>query len=188
VGEVDKVISDCSEAVRLDPKNASPYVGRGNALSHKGEYDKALSDYNEAIRLDPKDSSAHNGRGIVWSAKGRPDKAVCDFNEAIRLDPKNAMPWNNRAWLAATCPDAKYRDGKKAVADATKACELTAWRNARTLDALAAANAEAGDLPKAIRWEKKAIGLVSEKSTGDLRSRLELYKAHKPYREDVKKL
>ena len=40
---------------------------------------------------------------------------VRDYDEAIRLDPGNADAFNGRAWLAATCPDAKYRDGAKAV-------------------------------------------------------------------------
>ena len=58
------------------------------------------------------------------------DKAIADYNEAIRLDPKYALAYNGLAWLAATCPDAKYRDGKKAVQSAVTACKLTEWKEA----------------------------------------------------------
>ncbi len=52
---------------------------------------------------------------------------------------------------------------------------------------LAAAYAETGDFSNAVKWQGKVIELAPEKGKAILRSRLDLYKAHKPYREDVKK-
>ena len=46
-----------------------------------------------------------------------------------QIDEKCARAHGSRAWLWSTCPDAKYRDGKKAVASATRACELTDWND-----------------------------------------------------------
>jgi len=186
-GENDIALGDFSEAIQLDPNNKWAYLNRSVALKAKKEYDNALSDINEAIQLDPKIALAYCCRGILWKAKGEYDKALSDYNEAIRLDPKDADPWNGRAWLAATCPDARFRDGKKAVEDATKACELSGWKNWNSFDNLAAAYAEAGDSSNAVKWEEKAIERAPEKSKGELRFRLDLYKAHKPYREEVTK-
>jgi tetratricopeptide (TPR) repeat protein len=186
-GEYDKAIADFNEAIQLNPKGASTFHNRGNAWSKKKEHDQAIADYTEAIRLDPKDATAYSNRGITWGLKGEYDKAIADFNEAIRLDPKLSVFWNRRAWLESTCPDAKYRDGKKAVEDATKACELDGWDHWNHLDTLAAAYAEAGDFPNAVKWEEKAIELVPDKSQGKLRAHLDLFKAHKPYREELKK-
>jgi tetratricopeptide (TPR) repeat protein len=113
------------------------------------------------IRLDPRESVAHYSRGIAWHAKGDFDKALSDFDESIRLYRKSAWAHDRRAWICATCPKKKYRDGAKAIEDATKACELTDWKYPYCLGTLAAAYAEAGQFDKAVEWQKKAIGTLS---------------------------
>lgn len=179
----DHAVSDFDEALRLDPQYAPAYVGRANARRQMGELDKASNDYNEALRFDPKNVAAYTGGGYVRSDKGEYEKAISDFNEAIHLDPKNGDPWNGKAWIAATCPDTHFRDGKKAVEDATKACELGGWRNWDWLDTLAAACAETGDYRNAIKWQEKAIELAPAEERPELQSRLALFKSSKPYRE-----
>ena len=96
---------------------------------------------------------------------------------------------NTLAWLLATCPEDRFRDGKKAVAAATRACELTRWKNAEVLDTLAAADAEAGDFDAAVKWQLKALGLMGkddEPGRKAMDARLVLYRAKKPYREQPK--
>ena len=51
----------------------------------------------------------------------------------MRLNRATRM-LNELAWLQATCPEAKARDGKQAVEHATRACELSAWKEAAFLD------------------------------------------------------
>ena len=110
------------------------------------------------------------------------NQAIRDYNEAIRLDSKSPA-WNQRAWLQATCPDEKYRDGKKAVADATRACELTSWKDATNLDTLAAAYAESENFDEAVKWQEQAIAFASPAIKATFESRIVLYRDGKPYRE-----
>jgi len=183
-GEYDKAIADFDQAIGLDPKLALAYNGRGYAWNAKGENDKAIADFDQAIGLDPKDALAYNGRGLAWNAKGEYDKAIADFDQAIGLDPKDALAYNNRGWLRATCPNEKYRDGKRAVESATRACELTDWKEAAHLDTLAAAYAECGDFAHAIEYQEKAQGLYKdEKDREKGRDWLALYREKKPYRD-----
>ncbi len=89
---------------------------------------------------------------------------------------------NELAWLLATCPDDKYRDAKRSVELATKACELTGWRQWNNLDTLAAAYAETGNFTEAVKWQEKALELVPGQRKPEIAHRLELYKSGTPYR------
>ena len=182
-GEHDIAIADYGEAIRLDPKEASAYYNRGIAWSAKKDYEKAIADYGEAIRLDPKDARAYNNRGNAWQLQRDYEKAIADYGEAIRLDPKDAMAYHKRAWLWATCPDEKHRDGKRAVESATRACELSEWKDANDLDTLAAAYAESGDFAKAVEWQEKAHKLYSDEDKKKWGKLLDLYRDKKPYRD-----
>jgi tetratricopeptide (TPR) repeat protein len=190
-GEYDIAISDYNEAIRYDPKTGIYYSNRGSVWRHKRNYDKAIADFNEAIRLDPKYVSAFDNRGDAWKDKGNYDKAIADYNQALKTDPKDSGGYCSRAWIWATCPDEKFRDGAKAVESATKACDFDNWTDADDVDTLAAACAEKGDFDSAVKWETKSLELKlqlwSDKKPEDLKARLELYKSGKPYREELKK-
>ena len=125
----------------------------------KGESRKAIVDYNMVIRLDPENALAFARRGLAWQALKSYAKSVADFDAAIQLDPKESLAFNGLAWLRATCPDRTFRDGKKAVEAAAKACELSAWKHADHLATLAAAHAEAGDFDSAVEWQARANAL-----------------------------
>ncbi len=183
-GKLDAALDDFTEAIRIDPRLAMAYTNRGNVWQAKGEYDRALADYDEAIRLDRKGSWAVNNRGHAWGMKKDYARALADYDEAIRLHPKNPEPYNNRAWEWATCPNPQFRDGKKAVESARKACELSLWNDANHLGTLAAACAEAGDFDQAVTWELAAIKLpaLDENEKKGRQERLALYRARKPYR------
>ena len=113
------------------------------------------------------------------------DHALADFDEAIRVDPRCVPAYNDRAGLWATCPVAKYRDGPKAVESATRACELSGWKDPQTLRTLALACAEAGDFEAAVKWAEQALELFADEENQAIsRGLLELFQAHKPYHGD----
>jgi hypothetical protein len=158
----DQAIDYFTGLLRVDPGRASAYLNRALIRIDKGDHDLAIDDLSEAIRLDPGLSVAHYSRGFIWDCKKEYEKAYGDYTVAILLDPKSASAWNNRAWLMATCPDSTIRNAERAVADATRACELTEWRKRYFLGTLAAACNEVGDLDAAVRHQEKALGLYAD--------------------------
>ncbi len=113
-------------------------------------------------------------------------QSMIDLQEASKLDPNNAFLLNKYAWLLATAPDEKARNGKKAVEVALKACELTKYDIAADVDTLAAAYAEIGDFDNAVKWENKYLASLSltPSDASDGQARLALYQAHKPYHSE----
>jgi len=180
----DGALDDFNKAIDLDQSQASFYDYRGFTWMVKGDFDKALADFDEAMRLDPTNAMPHDKRGLALRDMGEFDKALAAFDEAIRLDPKYVAAYCNRARIHASCPDERFRDGRKAVEDATTACKLHSWKDCRSLAFLAAAYAELGEFDKAIESQKRALEVVPKVGRATFRVRLELYQAGKPYRDE----
>jgi len=111
------------------------------------------------------------------------------LHRAILLDSSDDSSYNQLAWIRATCSDASVRNGKEAVSAASKACELTEWKDWEFIDTLAAAYAEAGDFKRAIEFQERALrtGNPSESEQKEMRERLSLYELSKPFRDKADK-
>lgn len=89
-------------------------------------------------------------------------RAIMHYDKAIALDPSrlDAEVYVLAAWLLATCPDQQLRCAERAVRYASEGCALTDWSESWPMGVLAAAYAEAGDIPKAIEVQTKACSLA----------------------------
>jgi tetratricopeptide (TPR) repeat protein len=184
-GDYYRAIADFTEAIRLSPRDADAHNLRGVAYHAWGDYDEAIDDFTESIHIDSTKPEYYGNRGNAYCGTGDNDKAVADFTEALRLDPKAPDRLNSLAWLWATCPDARVRNGTKAVECATRACELSSWKQATCIATLAAAYAEVGKFDEAVKWQRKALD-ASDRDAGareNARQRLKLYQEGKPYRQ-----
>jgi carboxyl-terminal processing protease len=173
---------DVERARSLDPKNVEIIALRADILAAAKSYPEAIDDYSTAIRMKDKTADYYYQRGWLYGKTGRYQEAIDDTRDAIRLKKDGDMYINDLAWIFATCPEAKFHDGPKAVELATRACELTAWKEPGELDTLAAAYARTGDFENAVRWQSKAVELEKEsQSKQELRARLTQYQGREPY-------
>ncbi len=120
--------------------------------------------------------------------KGEYEKAKADFNQAIAIDSNGAAFYNDLAFFQATCLDPRFRDGKRAFENASKAYQLSNGNNANNnFSVLASVYAENGDFAKALEWQGKAIDLAkTEQMKQRYLARVELFKQGKPFRLDPK--
>ncbi len=193
-------MADYADALRLDPGNPAIWVSRGNEWRKDLKLDTAVADFNEAIRLDPKYAPAYIARGNTWKQRGRSDLAIQGFLELIRISPQDPVAHQMLARILATAHLDQSRNGKWALEEASRACELAHWIDPDAIDTLAAASAELGDFESAIKWQNLAIKLVRQRFPSSLQKkaismgggrgagvgfedRLAFYKSKKPIRE-----
>lgn len=162
------------------------YYNAAGYLRYSRKDDRgAISEFTEDLQESPHDTYALGWRAWLYEDLGHYRASRKDFDELLRLRPKDAWADENLAWLLATCPNDRFRDGGKALSLALAACRLTSWKDAGEVDTLAAAYANVGDFAGAIKWEKRAIALGGESSCRCKRKRLALYEKHRPYRQSV---
>jgi tetratricopeptide (TPR) repeat protein len=179
LGDYQRAIADYNEAVFLDANPGIVYCNRAGAWLKSGEVEIALDDYREAIERNPSYAPAYFGRANANVAQAKYSQALADYRQAIRIDPQFAAAYDNLAWILASAPLSDHRNGEQAVEMATKACELTNWKQAEFIATLAAAYAETGNFADAIHWQKRAIELAPERKP--LQARLVTYLARRPY-------
>jgi tetratricopeptide (TPR) repeat protein len=147
-GEYDRAIEDYNEALRRGGDRAPILRDRGLARFRKGDFNQAARDLNESIALNAEDAVTYNNRGATFQKKGEYARALSDLQQALRLNPNLPNAYKNLAWLQATCPEPQFRDGTAAVANASRALELSKGKEPAWLEILAAAHAEAGNLKR----------------------------------------
>jgi len=178
-GRLTEAVADYGRAIDSLPNDPELSRARGYALQRLGEFDRAQSEFDRAIALAPNDANAYVERGNLAAERGRFDKAIADFQRAIEIDVNLADAHRCRAWLEATCSDERYRDARRALANATKAAEL-APHDFLVLDTLAAAHACAGQFDEAVEVQHQALAVSPPHLAEPLRERLAFYTNARP--------
>jgi tetratricopeptide (TPR) repeat protein len=185
MGRTEEAVADYSRAIAQLPDEADLYEIRGHALHRLGRYQDALADLDRAIELSPHNADAFAHRGNVYAELGDYSRATNDFQQALQLNGNCADAYRSLAWLESTCPDEQFRDAQQAVAAAERAAKLSPPGNCFVLDALAAAQANAGNFDAAVHYQKLAMANSPKSFEPQIAARLALYEQHQPYRNEV---
>ena len=116
-------LQDLDEAVRLNKNAYEAFALRGIMLVLQNKDSAGLIDINRAIRLDKDFADAYYYRAMAIEKSGLapyPETMLPDLNKALQLNPKffEAYKYRGGYWHS-------YNQDDKAVADLTKAIELT---------------------------------------------------------------
>jgi tetratricopeptide (TPR) repeat protein len=153
------------ESLAVSPYDAAAHSALGSALAENGDLLSASQHLGYVMMLRPEVEQAHAQlRQILLSFAKEPD-GLQQLRDIAANAPDSPRMLDELAWLLATYPDSKSRDGAEAVRLAERACALTERRIPALLDTLAAAYAEAGDFPRATSVAEEALNRA--RSSGD---------------------
>lgn len=99
----EKLITDCSEALRYKPKLFDARMTRADVYRDSGEKEKALNDYSKLVEFYPDAGGARHQRIGLLRQLGRFDQALAETDEMIRKHPEDNQ------WFyvkAETCEEA----------------------------------------------------------------------------------
>ena len=181
-GNPDKAIEHFERALQLNPDYAEAHSKLAMVLQEQKKVAQAIKHYQQALKIKPDFTEAQFNLANALYSQGNVGEAIEYYKQVLSIMPKHPVVLTRLAWIRATHPDAKWRDGAQAVALAEQCCQITQNKMIPALNTLAAAYAEVGRFEDAVKWQVKAIERTPEANQPELKARLQLYKAGKPYR------
>jgi protein O-mannosyl-transferase len=158
---------------------ARAHTNLASALLRKGNIDEAIVHCNTALRLRPNFAEAHTALGNAFLQERAMAEAVMHYEKSLAITPEAPLVLNNLALIFATCSDARFRNGYRAIQLAKQADELSGRTNPSIVRTLAAAYAETGRFKEATDMAKRAMKLaLAQKNAAlvnDARFDIDLY-------------
>lgn len=174
-------------AANIWPDNVTAQYGLATVLMQQHRLDEALNACHTVLQYRPQAAVIYDLMGNIYSQQRKWSEASNSFDAALTYAPGNPVYMNNQAWLLATAPDRRVRDGAEAVRLAEEACRLTNRQGPMFLGTLAAAYAEAGRFADAINTAHQAITVAAKTGNRKLIERntalLKLYQQNQAYHE-----
>jgi Tfp pilus assembly protein PilF len=160
---------------------------RASLAFRNGDFDAANADAARALEANPDDVEVLVILSEIAGRRGELDVALARAQEAWRLQPELLPIASRLAWILATTPDAAQRDGAAALRVIEPALPDPEKAGADALDVLAACQAASGRFDDAVRSARRALDRARERGADayaeEIRARLSLYEAGRPYVE-----
>ncbi len=186
-GRTMQGVAHMRRAVELRPSNAGRYGG--GALSLGGEQlEKGVEFWLQAVQEQPDDLPAQNTLGALLMQQHRPAEAISIWEHALTQNPNDGNAQSNLAWALAACPEARLRNGTRALELITSAMKLPDATSPILYRTLAAAYAECGRFDDAIGAANEGRKLARVEGntslSAELDANLALFRQHQPIRDE----
>jgi cytochrome c-type biogenesis protein CcmH/NrfG len=184
--EPERAVQQYKAALQLSPTNNLMRESLAGFLSRNNKTEEAIAVLRQGLQIQPT-ASLYIALASIYVSHSNATEAVKVYHEGLQFKPDAPVMLNNLAWILATNPDDRVRDGAEAVRLAEKACTLSQYKQPGLIGTLAAAYAEAGRFSAAVTTAQKACDAASAAGNTALLKKnqelLELYRGGHAYRE-----
>ena len=160
LGREDEAIAEYRAALRDDPDHYETLVELATTLGKRGQTGDADLLLRRAVKLQPDAAKTRRMLAVTLTLEGDVEEAIEQYRVLARTDTMDLDALNNIAWIRATHPDPRRRDGAEAVRVAELARDRSKEPVAVLYSTLAAAYAEVGRMPDAVRAGARAVELA----------------------------
>jgi len=189
-GRPDEAITVAGNGLTVSPFDPELHYYLGLAFAEKEELVTAANQFGYALLLRPAWGEPLSKLRLALLSIAKAPDGLKHLQQAAELSPESPKLLNEVAWLLATYPDKTVRNGDDAVRLAEHACAIMGRKIPALVATLAAAYAETGRFPEAIKTAQEALSLA--RSSGDAGAAslswnlLASVQANRPYHEDPK--
>jgi 4-amino-4-deoxy-L-arabinose transferase-like glycosyltransferase len=185
-GEYAQAEARYRSALALWDDNVAAHDGLGTVYLRQGRLDDAIREYQEVVRLQPGNLPAQYRLYNAYCLPQNFRAAANTLRRVTRQAPQDAAARLTLAWLLATCPDDRVRNGEEALQHAQAAQRLIGGERCDVLDVLAAAHAELGHFDQAVSLAEEAVQQAQrqgqQQQASTIEQRAASYRAGKPCR------
>jgi tetratricopeptide (TPR) repeat protein len=190
-GQLDQALVELEKVKALDAGYAPGDYELGRVRAQRGETGQAIELWQQALAIQPKYAEAHAALAQVLARQRNFAEALGHWRAALDERPNDFAALRATAWLLATCPEPRLRNGAQAYALAVRAIALAGGaaqvKDPALFDTLAAAYAEKGQFEDAVLTARRAAELARASRQPDVAAAIErraaLYASRLPYRD-----
>ena len=159
-GRYGAAIERYRAAVRSRSSYVDARMGLADTLSLAGRLAEAAAAFEGVVEIDPASDQAWMGRGVALIQTGRQREARDWLERAQLVHPGHALLTNLLLRVLAAAPDARVRDGERALALLDE--RLGGDTSIETYETRAMVFAELGRYEEAAAWQRRAIAAAQQ--------------------------
>jgi tetratricopeptide (TPR) repeat protein len=172
-GRLDSAATAYERTLALDPGHIEARVELGIVRIQQGRAEEGLAILLRAAEMSPTHPGAQLSLAMALLRQGGHDEeAIQHLESATHFKKDWQAPMNTLAWLRATHPDPRLRDGAEALRLAQRVVELTNGQEGAAFATQAAAEATSGDFAAARTTAAKALTLAQAAHDDSLAARV----------------
>jgi len=186
-GRLDAARAAYRQALEVDPQCTDAEVNLGHSALQQNNFDEAIRYFRDVLKNNP-GADVHEHLAKALGYKGRWGEAIEVLRTGLAAYPGYLDLKRKLAFVLATCPIRRYRDGSEAVRLAESVRDFGS-EIPETYDTLGVAYAEVGRFGDAIAAARHALRLAQAAGIADaaeqITARLSLYGRGRAFRQSL---